>query len=99
MCDVFIDRGDQLWYAENTPRRSRSVVMSRKKRSTMFSHEAEVGVKCIVKRGCLSSHCWTLGFCGVVVDDQVQRLVLGGFAVDFQNFNHSVWRGAADIRR
>jgi len=30
-----------------TPRRSRSVVMSRKKRSTMFSHEAEVGVKCM----------------------------------------------------
>jgi hypothetical protein len=29
----------------NTLRRSRSVVMSRKKRSTMFSHDAEVGVK------------------------------------------------------
>ncbi|AER54931.1 hypothetical protein DSC_01390 [Pseudoxanthomonas spadix BD-a59] len=45
----------------NTPRRSRSAVMSRKKRSTMFSHEAEVGVKCMVKRGCLASHFWTLG--------------------------------------
>jgi hypothetical protein len=30
-------------------------VMSRKKRSTMFSHEAPVGVKCMTKRGCLES--------------------------------------------
>jgi hypothetical protein len=29
----------------NTPRRGRPVVMSRKKRSTMFNQEAEVGVK------------------------------------------------------
>ena len=31
----------------NTPRRSLSVVMSRKKRSIMFSHDAEVGMKCM----------------------------------------------------
>ena len=29
------------------PRHSRLTVRSRKKRSTMFSHEAEVGVKCM----------------------------------------------------
>jgi len=29
---------------------------SRKNRSTMFSHEALVGVKCMTKRGCLASH-------------------------------------------
>jgi len=45
----------------NTPRRSRLTVMSRKKRSTMFSHDAEVGVKCMLKRGCLSSHFCTAG--------------------------------------
>lgn len=39
-----------------TPRRSRSVVMSRKNRSTLFNQEAEVGVKCMTKRGCLASH-------------------------------------------
>ena len=45
----------------NTPRRSHSLVTSRKKRSTMFSYKAEVAVKCIVKRGCLSSRCGILG--------------------------------------
>ncbi len=39
----------------NTPRRSCSAVMSRKKRSTIFSHDAEVGVECIVMRGYLAS--------------------------------------------
>jgi hypothetical protein len=32
--------------------------MSRKNRSTMLSHEALVGVKCMVIRGCLASHAW-----------------------------------------
>jgi phage terminase large subunit GpA-like protein len=36
-------------------------VMSPKKRSTRLSHEAEVGVKCRWKRGCLASHAFTLG--------------------------------------
>ena len=45
----------------NTPRRKRSTVMSRKNRSTMFSHEAEVGVKCIWKRGRLASQFCTAG--------------------------------------
>jgi hypothetical protein len=40
----------------NTPRCKRSVERLRKKRSTMFSHEAEVGVKWTWKRGCFSSH-------------------------------------------
>jgi hypothetical protein len=36
----------------NTPRRMRFSVSSAKKRSTMFSHDAEVGVKCRWKRWC-----------------------------------------------
>jgi hypothetical protein len=39
----------------------RRPLMSRKKRSTMFSQDAEVGVKCTLKRGCLASHCATPG--------------------------------------
>jgi hypothetical protein len=46
----------------NTPRRRRSVVMSRKNLSTMFSHDAEVGVKCMLNRGCLASQTCTAGF-------------------------------------
>ena len=42
-------------------RRMRLSVMSRKKRSTMFSHDALVGVKCITKRGCLASQACTSG--------------------------------------
>jgi len=37
------------------------VVMSRKNRSTMFSHDAEVGVKCMLNLGCLASHSCTAG--------------------------------------
>ena len=40
----------------NTRLRIRLSVMSRKNRSTMLSHDALVGVKCIWKRGCLDSH-------------------------------------------
>ena len=36
-------------------------VISAKKRSTRFAHEAEVGVKCIWTRGCASSHAFTAG--------------------------------------
>ena len=43
------------------PARTRRVVRSRKKRSTMFSHEALVGVKWRWKRGCRLSHVFTLG--------------------------------------
>ena len=32
-----------------------------KKISTMFSQDAEVGVKCIVTRGCFASHAVTVG--------------------------------------
>ena len=34
-------------------------VRSRKKRSTKFSQDEEVGVKCMWKRGCLASHLFT----------------------------------------
>jgi hypothetical protein len=36
-------------------------VISAKKRSTRFNHEALVGVKCSLKRGCLSNHAFTSG--------------------------------------
>ena len=39
-----------------TPRRSRSVLMSRKYLSTILSHDAEVGMKCMLNRGCFASH-------------------------------------------
>src|SRR6185437_1963291 len=39
----------------NTPQRMRSSVIRPKKRSTMLSQEAEVGVKCRLKRGCALS--------------------------------------------
>ena len=45
----------------NAPRRNCRSVMSRKQRSTIFSHEAEVDVKCRLKRGCLASHASTTG--------------------------------------
>ncbi len=68
----------------NTPRRSRLTVMSRKKRSTMFSHDAEVGREVHVKARVLGQpvlHHRVL-VRGVVVGDQVQRFVLGCLAVD-----------------
>jgi hypothetical protein len=37
------------------PRRMRLSVMSRKKRSAMFSHDAPAGVKCMTERECLAS--------------------------------------------
>ena len=43
------------------PRRMRRVVITAKKRSTRLSHEALVGVKCSLKRGCLSSQAFTSG--------------------------------------
>ena len=62
MHDVFIDgAATSSGTLANMPRRSRSVVMWRKRRSTVFSHEAEVGVKCMCNRGCLSSHACTVG--------------------------------------
>jgi hypothetical protein len=43
------------------PRRMAWRVMMPKKISTMFSHEPEVGVKCMVIRGLRVSHAWTVG--------------------------------------
>ena len=43
--DVVVNGGDELVTLRNTPRRRRLTVRSRKNRSTMFSHDAEVGVK------------------------------------------------------
>ena len=50
--------GDAL---EGAPRRMRFCVISAKKRSTMFSQEAEVGVKCKWKRGCALIQRFTAG--------------------------------------
>ena len=59
--------------SRKTPRRMRFSVRSRKKRSTMLSHEAEVGVKCTWKRLCLASQRWTRAMLvrGVVIADDV----------------------------
>jgi hypothetical protein len=46
---------------QKTPRRSRRRVRAEKKPSTAFSHEAEVGVKWKVQRGCRASQAITLG--------------------------------------
>jgi len=45
----------------NTPRFNRRLVSLAKKLSTALIHEAEVGVKWKVKRGCRASHLSTLG--------------------------------------
>ena len=43
----------------NLPRQMRFDVISAKNRSTMFSHDALVGVKCSLKRGYFSSQAFT----------------------------------------
>lgn len=43
------------------PRRIAWRVMIPKKISTMFSHDPDVGVKCMVIRGFLASHAFTTG--------------------------------------
>jgi len=45
--DVPLNGLDEFGDLVNTPRRNRWVVISRKKRSTMLSQDAEVGVKCM----------------------------------------------------
>jgi hypothetical protein len=47
MDDIVVDCGIEFGLAGEDALRIRSVVMSRKKRSTMFSQEADVGVKCM----------------------------------------------------
>jgi hypothetical protein len=54
----------------NVPRRVRFCVISAKKRSTRFSQEALVGVKCRWQR-CLASQRFTAGVRPVVVEDEV----------------------------
>jgi hypothetical protein len=55
MRDARIDGRDGFGHGgENTPRHSRFSEMSRKKRSTLFSHDAGAGVKCMLHRGCLA---------------------------------------------
>jgi hypothetical protein len=50
--DVLLDAGNQFGGTVLiTPLRKRSVVRSRKNRSTMLSQDAEVGVKCTWNRG------------------------------------------------
>ena len=66
------------------PRRMRFRVISAKKRSTMLSQEAEVGVKCRWKRGCALSQRFTrrglMG--GIVVDDEMEIEAGRGLLVD-----------------
>src|SRR5271166_4776269 len=65
----------------NTPRRMRLRVISAKKRSTILSQEADVGVKWRWKRLCDLSD--RRGFVrGIVVDDEVQIEICRGALVD-----------------
>ena len=52
--------GDRRSTLANAPVRRRWVVMSRKNRSTMFSHDELVGVKYMRNRGCAANHFFTL---------------------------------------
>jgi hypothetical protein len=51
--------------------------MSRKNLPTMFSHDAEVGVKCMLNSGCLASQSRTAGFLCVVPE---RRTVMQSWA-------------------
>ena len=73
------------WLTEaKLPARITSAVRSAKKRSTRLSQDDEVGVKCIVKRGCFSSQARTFGMLvgGVVVGDQMQIELARRLAID-----------------
>src|SRR5271154_7341797 len=60
------------WCTERwVARRSFLVVSSENQRSTRFSHELEVGVKCRTKRGCASSQRW---IAGVLWVDELSRI-------------------------
>jgi len=58
--EVHFERGDQVRDTVKDAPRRRFSVRSRKKRSTMLSQEALVGVKWRWKRGCLASQRLTL---------------------------------------
>ena len=97
MIDVVFDGRDQflgtLW---KTPRRMRFRARSRKKRSTMFSHEALVGVKCMWKRRMARQPALHVGMFvgGVVVADEVELLFRGCAGIDAraESFSHSLMR-------
>ena len=57
-----------------TPRRMRFRVISAKKRSTMLSHEPEVGEKRRWKRACRLSQRFTAGvlWVSIIIDDQTR---------------------------
>ena len=65
--DVLVDRIEPSRTLRNTPRRRRLSVRSRKKRFTMLSQEALVGVNWTWKRRCRLSHRVTFVFMGRVV--------------------------------
>ena len=66
------------------PRLSSLVVSSANQRSTRFSQDELVGVKCRSKRGCASSHFWIAGVLWVraVVEHDVDVEIGGDLAVD-----------------
>lgn len=59
--DVAVDGGPQLDIEPDTPRLSRRRVSLAKRPSTGLSHEAEVGVKWKVQRGCRANQARTFG--------------------------------------
>ena len=83
------------------PRRSFLVVSSENQRSTRFSHELEVGVKCSTKRGWASSQFldrWRL-VGDAVVEDHVHVELGGDFAVEGLEELLELDRAVAGVQR
>jgi hypothetical protein len=59
--DECLDRGDEVLTEVKVPRRMACRVVMPKKISTTFSHDPEVGVKCMTIRGFLASQACTFG--------------------------------------
>jgi len=78
--DVRFDGSDQRIDAPKNATSDGLLVISRKNRSTMLSHDELVGIKCTWKRGWRSlepSLHFGMLVCGIIVDDEmdIERLV------------------------
>jgi hypothetical protein len=82
--DLGFNDSDQLRHACKYTSRKHQLFRLRKKRSTIFSHDAEVGVKWMWKHTCLVSHLRDFGMLvgGIVVADSDARFCLWCFPVD-----------------
>ena len=102
--DEGFDGGDEVLTEVNVPRRIAWRVMISKNTSTRFSHDPEVGVKCIRTRGCLGQPGLNgrVFVGGVVVGHDVQRhprIGLGDLLEERQELGVSVARvaGVGDL--